>query len=239
MKNFNIIPILRRGWQETQDLFFPKNCLNCHTEGVWLCESCSDSLFFINSGFCPFCGALADLFSVCKSCKARTGIEKVFSVLKYSDPLAQKIIKNFKYRYVKDIAGDLEPIYRKFFAKYRILLEINENTVIIPAPLHPYRECERGYNQAEILARVIGKILNLKIITDLVIKRTKTKNQADIPHRDRLGNLKGVFEAKESAYKDIIVVDDVFTTGSTVKELAAVLSAAGAERIRVITLARG
>jgi len=105
-----IISLLRRIPDNFRDYFFPKNCLNCHVEGVWLCESCRDSLFFIDArpvrsrpaegaattalgrsasngaSFCPFCGQVGDLFGVCEKCKNKTGVKKVFSLFKYSDP---------------------------------------------------------------------------------------------------------------------------------------------------------
>jgi len=222
-----------------QDWFFPKNCLNCHAEGVWLCESCRDSLFFIGDGFCPFCGGLTELFSVCKKCKSATQIEKVFSIVKYSDPLAQKIIKNFKYRYIKDIAADLEPLMRKFLLKYKNLLDIKENTVLIPVPLHWYRECSRGFNQAEEFAKIIGKILDIPVVNSLVMKKKRTRNQADVGKADRYSNLTNSFKVNSNSPKNIILVDDVFTTGSTVRELALSLKENGAENIKVFTLARG
>lgn len=235
----NAVSRLRRAGREFQDYFFPKNCLNCHAEGVWLCDSCKDSLFFITGGFCPFCGKLSDLFSVCEKCRNHTGIKKVFSLLRYGDPLAQKIIKNFKYRYIRGIAEELEPLIRKFFYKYKNLAETKDGAVIVPVPLGWYKRAERGFNQAEDLARVIGNTLNIKIDNNLIVKRGRTKNQANIPRHERMSNLDGAFKAKGPAPKNIILVDDVFTTGATVKEIARVLRSAGAENIQAITLARG
>lgn len=221
-----------------QDLFFPKTCLNCHKEGRWLCESCSDSLFFIDSHFCPFCGNIGDLFFVCKSCRGATGIEKVFSLFKYNDPLARKIIKNFKYRYVKSIVHELEPIIRKFLLKYSGLIE-KDGVTLLPVSLGWYKIRERGFNQAEELAKVIKKILNLEINTKILKKCGITRSQATLSYEERFNNLKGAFKVIKTPPKNVIIVDDVFTTGSTVKEVASVLKKAGTERIQIITFARG
>ncbi len=220
-----------------KDYFFPKNCLQCRAEGAWLCESCREGLSFTDGRFCPFCGRVGDLFRVCKKCGQKTGIKKVFSLLRYSDPLARKIIKNFKYRYVKDMARELDPLFRKFFIKYKKLIEM-ENAVLVPVPLHWYKECDRGFNQAEELAKIIGKILGLPIENKLIFKKL-SKNQAELEKEDRYSNLCGRFFLRGRAPKNIIIADDVFTTGSTVKEMASVLKSAGAENIQVITLARG
>jgi len=84
--------------------------------------------------------------------------------------LARRIIKIFKYRYVKDIGYELEPLFRKFFVKYKNLLDL-ENAVLIPVPLYWYKECDRGFNQAEELAKVIGKILGIPIENKLAFKK--------------------------------------------------------------------
>lgn len=218
---------------------FPKNCLNCHAEGTWLCESCSDSLFFIDAHFCPFCKTPAALFDVCGKCRRAIGAQKVFSLFSYSDPLARKIIKNFKYRYLQDMAEELKPLFLKFIFKYKMLLEIKPDSILIPVPLHWYKERERGFNQAERIAQVIGKILSLPIDNKIINKKSRTKNQADIKMEERFANLHGAFKILKPPPKNIILVDDVFTTGSTVKEIASVLRFAGVENIQVITLARG
>ncbi len=239
MTKHTIIERLRRLGQELKDYFFPKNCLNCRAEGAWLCESCSDSLFFINARFCPFCETPAALFGVCDKCRGAIGAQKVFSLFLYSDQLAQKIIKNFKYRYLQDIVKDLEPLYRKFIYKYKMLLEIKPDSVLVPVPLHWYKERERGFNQAKEIAKIISKILDLPVDDKIIAKKSLTKNQADIKMEERFANLSGAFKILKSPPKNIILVDDVFTTGSTIKEIAFVLRSVGAENIQAITFARG
>ena len=145
------------------------------------------------------------------------------------------------------MAEELAPFFRKFLFKYKNLLDVKGAT-LVPVPLYWYRECDRGFNQAEELAKVIGKILELSIKNKLVFKK-KSKNQAELERAERHSNLLGHFsvrgrapyfaEATQDKPKNIIIVDDVFTTGSTVKELAGVLRSAGAQNIQVITLARG
>ena len=228
---------VRRIPDNFRDYFFPKNCLNCHAEGHWLCESCADSLFLIDSRFCPFCGRVGDLFDVCQKCRTRAGIIKVFSLFRYGDSLAQKLVKSLKYRYLKDIAQELTPVMRKFIFKYKNLLDA-DGAVLVPVPLHWYKECARGFNQAEELAKIAGEILGLPVLNNLVSKKW-TKNQAELERGERFSNLKNCFIVRSPAPKNIIIVDDVFTTGSTVRELALALKSKGAENIQVITLARG
>jgi len=220
-----------------KNYIFPKNCLNCDEEGLWICESCKDSLFFINNNFCPFCKKRYQKFSVCFNCQKNINISEVFSLFNYSDYFIQKIIKGFKYRYLKDIPEDLEVIFKRFLFKYRHFF--NEDAVIVPVPLHYYRERERGFNQAYEIAKIIGEILKLKVDNQLIIKFKKTKNQADIDYKHRFDNLSGVFKLNKDVPKNIILIDDVFTTGSTIKEVANLLTLNGTKNIQVITLARG
>lgn len=220
------------------DIFFPKNCLNCGKERRYFCESCANSLFFMDSRFCPFCGKLSDMFSVCSACRGNVRAEKVFSVLSYGHPLSRKIIKNFKYRYLRGLARDLDPLFRRFFEKFGTLLDKN-GAALVPVPLHWYKECERGFNQAEELAEIIGNIFSLPVMRDIVKKSHRTKNQAELGPLERRDNLRGAFEIKKTPPESVILVDDVFTTGETAKELALALSLAGAKKIQIITLARG
>jgi len=220
-----------------KNYIFPKNCLNCGVEGFWICESCKDSLFFINNVFCPFCKVPYKKFATCPKCRKNINIIEVFSLFNYSDYFIQKIIKAFKYRYLKDITEDLEVIFKKFLFKYKSFF--NKDAVIIPVPLHYYRERERGFNQAKEMAILIGDILKLKVDNNILIKFKKSKNQADISYVSRFGNLNGVFKVIKKPPENIILIDDVFTTGETVKEIANVLSLAGTKNIQVITLARG
>ncbi|MCG2694104.1 ComF family protein [Candidatus Parcubacteria bacterium] len=212
--------------------------MNCGKEGSWLCESCINSLFFMDARFCPFCGALSDIHAVCKKCEKEIGISAVFSLFKYNDSLVRKIIKNFKYRYIKDIGYELEPIFRKFIFKYKNLIDF-EDAVLIPVPLYPRKEKERGFNQAELLANIISEILNISVNAKCVKKCKKTKNQAKLDTDERLKNLTGAFRLIGDAPKKAVIVDDVFTTGATVREITNILRSAGTEKIQIITFARG
>lgn len=233
------IDYARRMVENFHDYFFPKNCLNCKKEGSWLCGSCKNSLFFIENRTCPFCEKSTDLFFVCEECQNKAQISKVFSLFKYSDFLAQELIKSFKYRFLEGVIDDMEPLMRKFLYKYRELIYVKNDSVIMPVPLYWHKKCLRGFNQAELIAKSIGGILNIEVKTNLVIKKNITRNQAEISPKKRRENIKDAFKINSYIPKNIIIVDDVITTGSTIAEIARILSSAGAENIQVITLARG
>lgn len=119
-------------------------------------------------------------------------------------------------------------------------LELKEIDVIIPVPLHRKRLRERGFNQAELLARVVSKYYERPVVSAL--ERVKdTRAQFDLPREDRFKNITGAFKVSDSKSvynKRILLLDDIYTTGSTIAECSKALRTAGARRIEILTLAR-
>lgn len=109
-----------------------------------------------------------------------------------------------------------------------------EGSLIVPVPLHHSRERARGFNQAELLAARLG----LPIEKKLLGRRKNTPSQTGLSRNERKRNLAGAFEARGDVHGKVIVVDDVYTTGSTMNEIARTLKRAGAERVEVLTVAR-
>ena len=105
---------------------------------------------------------------------------------------------------------------------------------IIPVPLHSARQRARGFNQAELIARELGRPVNDKLLR----RRKDTPSQTGLSRRQRRQNLAGAFEVRSTVKGDLIVVDDVYTTGSTMNEIARTLKRAGAGRVEVLTVAR-
>jgi ComF family protein len=106
--------------------------------------------------------------------------------------------------------------------------------VVIPVPLHRSRERARGFNQAELLAVRLG----LPVATKILRRRKNTPSQTGLSRSERKRNLAGAFEVRERVKGTVIVVDDVYTTGATMDEIARTLKRAGAERVEVLTAAR-
>ena len=176
----------------------------------------------------------------------------------YQDPL-RKIIQKLKYKFVKDVGETLISLTLKYWVKFtpQLLEELKkdqgEGWVVIPVPLHPKRQRFRGFNQSAQL----GKLLAQKIGLDYqeVLKRIKyTKPQVGLKGKERRENLKNAFEIDPSPslpdqddklcsknYTQLVnclLIDDVWTTGSTIKECCYVLKKAGAQKVWAITLAR-
>jgi ComF family protein len=141
----------------------------------------------------------------------------------------REIIHHLKYADRVSMAKPLGGILKRCLER-----EAFEGDLVIPVPLHRSRERARGFNQAELLAAHLG----LPVETKLLRRRKNTLSQTGLSRSERTRNLAGAFEARREIHGKIIVVDDVYTTGSTMNEIARTLKRAGAERVEVLTVAR-
>ncbi len=202
------------------DAVFPKTCLGCGKEGKYICEKCD---LFISEAPDIFLGG---------------DLVQVFSAWEY-EGLVKKAILGIKYGHAYDIINELVEKTLKIKE-----LDFPENVVITFVPLFRKKEKERGFNQAEVIARKLGKELGIKVFT-LLEKIKDTKSQTKLDRQERLDNIRGAFRLRSGQamsvghrLPDILLVDDVWTSGATMRECARVLKKAGAKNILGFTLAR-
>ena len=233
------------------NLFFPKFCLGCQKEGIYLCEDCRAILDIAEFDYClcdskPVQPALIFKGSPrgkCPRCDDKK-LSGLLSALPYKEKhLTKKLIYQFKYQpYLKDLAKTLASILVEHFViSGKNDEEFWENGFLVPVPLDKKKLKIRGYNQSEELAKELSKILKLPLISDNLIKIKSTKSQMELPKREREKNLENAFVIKnpaELAGKKIFLVDDVYTSGYTMQECARSLRAAGAKEVWGICLAR-
>lgn len=209
------------------ELFFPRQCAGCGTFDKDLCASCiaklEPSLYS-----CIFCGLENNDGSTCPRCKKDFSLDGFCSVVSYHDPLAQKIIAAFKYRNHRDLAAPIASLMRKKGAPI--------GDTLLALPLARARQRERGYNQAELLARELASITSLPILDQSpLLKIRATPQQAKAKSREeRFAQIKDAFvltDASAIAGKHIILVDDVATSGATLNEAARVLKNGGAASV--------
>jgi ComF family protein len=150
------------------------------------------------------------------------------SALLFSRTL-REIIHHLKYSDRVSLANPLGDILRECLQR-----EAFSGDLIVPVPLHRSRERERGFNQAELIAARLGRP-----VANRLLRRCKnTPSQTGLSRNERKRNLAGAFEVRGEVKGTVIVVDDVYTTGSTMNEVARTLKRAGAERVEVLTVAR-
>lgn len=112
--------------------------------------------------------------------------------------------------------------------------------LIVPIPLHWRRKRKRGYNQAEIIAKNLEKLTGLPVDTRLIVRKKYTEPQKALDHKKRKKNLRGVFEVKRNlSHKRILLIDDIYTTGSTIDEAAKVLLGKGHNKVWFLTISIG
>jgi len=162
-----------------------------------------------------------------------TGFDAAFAYGEYEGAL-RKLIHEFKYSRVTPLAGKLGPLLS------RALPREQSFDVIVPMPLHWRKRLERGFNQSELLARVLSRRTGIPVANALR-RRKGTVPQAGLTRSQRRTNVAGAFEADQRERIDgrhVLLIDDVLTTGATASACASVLKRAGARRVTVLTLAR-
>lgn len=202
--------------------FFPQRCVRCRTWDTPLCKECAQALFSVERQVFPH-GSVFELFSLAE----------------WKNPHVRSLIHDIKFFGVRNIVSCL-PI--GLFAN----VVSAPYDAILPVPLHPRRERERGFSQSVLLARVIGSALHLPVFQDVLLRTRYTKSQATLPHSQRRRNMTGAFSVRPAYQKKEVLlpfcapllVDDVWTTGATMREAASVLRKGGCRTVSAIVVAR-
>lgn len=229
------------------DLLFPKFCLGCSYIGVYICRSCQEKLKPIKSDFCFYCKK-PSLFGLTHSnCTNKYGIDGILAIYHYN-PILKRIIKNIKYRLAIDVWKEFYKIIEpQVITKLDFYKKLSSDYIIQPIPLSKIKYNERGFNQAYLISTFFQKFLHFPIV-DLLVRKKETSSQAQIKNKGgRYLNVRGAFainpNCKDAKFcvstKNIILIDDVVTSGATIKEAARVLKKAGAKKIYILTLAKG
>jgi ComF family protein len=215
----------------------PGTCILCHAPSkryLDLCLDCEQELPTLGNN-CQQCALPLETDSMqltCGQCLQQPpAFDRLIALYPYQMPIA-RLINDLKYHERMANAQVLGTLLAQ-----RLHTE-NKPEVIIPVPLHKKRLQERGYNQALELARPISKILGIPINYQLCQRIRNTEHQTISSAEERRKNLRGAFCAVKTIPTHVAIIDDVFTTGSTVNELARCLRTAGAQRIEVWTVCR-
>lgn len=233
------------------DLIFPKACLNCNREGVWLCEACSAKLQFSSGQYCLGCKTPNQSGKFCAKCQPHYFLDGVIIAGNYDDKLLNQLIKALKYHFVQDVAIILGNYLVNFLQKKEEttsqiptiskILKISNIPIIIPVPLHSRRRRWRGFNQAEEIAEIVAQDFQLPIDAKNLTRTKHRQAQSKLNERQRLNNVTGCFSwrGQNLAGADIILVDDVVTTGATLNEGAKILKQNGAGQVWGLVVAKG
>lgn len=217
------------------DALYPLECVGCGGTGRVICERCADDLPVLEPPFCRICSAPGN-FERCRACtESVRHFDGIRAPFRYDGALRQAILA-LKYGGIRAAAPQLGDMLANF-------LEGNPlpGAIVAPVPMHTRRLRERGYNQAELLARRVARHCNLQYEERLLFRTRQVQPQAGVRNAvERAVNVAdsiAVSADSEIAGAGIILVDDVATTGSTLETCAAALKQAGATPVWGLTLA--
>jgi competence protein ComFC len=214
------------------DIIFPPLCLSCRINLLGqeekenlLCNACFNNIPIFKTIF-------------------RTSSHQLLSVSSYENIAIQKLIHYFKYEGFLSASSPIEKLVAEYLNNINAQKFISSETIIIPIPLHKSRIRKRGFNQAEIIANILGKQLNLQVKNKILKRIKNTEQQMSIKDNEkRIMNVKNCFilnqEAKEKIKdKPIILVDDVYTSGATINEAIGTLKKCELRETLIFVLAK-
>lgn len=233
------------------DILFPPVCVNCRKYAMrfesetgniskLICDECLKKIKINTSLFCPFCRArLADNKKICNHSKKDFPFSYFLAAAgNYDDPIMRNLIHCFKYQKFEKLA----PILGEITINYLKLINLElKNFVITPIPLHFWREKQRGFNQSKLIAEYIAEKSNIHLVDAL--KRAKNnKPQAKSKNtEERNKNVEGIFKIANPDLikgKNIILVDDVYTSGATMNEAIKILKQNRCKKIIALVIAK-
>ena len=221
-------------------IFFPPRCAVCgevltlEERDGFLCHSCKKGGLYFPKGTCSHCGEETENAGFCASCMKEFSFDAACAAFPYEK--VRDAIHLFKYDGDKTIGDGLGELMANYLLEYQKAL-LEQADVMVSVPLHPKKEAFRGFNQTHILCERISGKTGLPFEKDALERKRETIAQSELNPEERKVNLKDAFAAKRDfTGKSVLLVDDIFTTGTTCNECARELYRAGAKAVLVFAL---
>ena len=232
------------------DWVYPPTCMACRALlplnapsqlTLHLCPRCADIFEPIAAPVCPTCGVPTELeVKSCAACIRRTFRFDTNRAAFIYEETVRDLLLELKFHNKKRIAQGLGKLWAAYIKSNRVLTPSLENSpILVPLPMHPKKQRERGFNQAEILATAVSESLNIPA-APVLVRTMDTPPQSGLHPSLRAENVKGVFAVQANINtegKHYILVDDIFTTGASLNECAIALKKSGAAQVSCMTLA--
>ncbi len=244
-----------------KEIIFPEYCLGCYRTIEkekflpFVCQNCFSKIEISNFVFCPICRKPIPI--IYKKNKKIYHIQPCYHSQKkylswlgaatfFDNQIIKNLIENYKYKFLKNIYLTLSTILLIYLEKTHLKEIIKkEGWSIVPIPLYSRRKKWRGFNQSELIAKEISNYLKIDYLPNILNKVKPTKEQALLSLEERITNIKDAFQVNKKnrnilRKRKIIILDDVFTSGATLKEAAKILKENGASRVAglVVSMAR-
>ncbi len=228
-------------WRWFISVLFPPKCVHCAVPGAYLCEECFNNIEYLDKQYCPACNNPSILGYKSHGCSSRSYLDQLISVAWYRGVL-RSLITKFKY------GASIRVLEKEINKLIKLSVEptlFSKEAVLVPVPLHPARFRARGFNQAQIIVKLLSKHLGLAADLNLLKRVVNTQKQSREPsYKERRKNIKDAFIVNDNVslqlYTHVVLVDDVYTSGSTLEECAKTLKKANPNLfVSGFTLARG
>lgn len=224
------------------ELLFPARCTFCDEVLPWgriqECKTCREKIKYLKGPVCFKCGkSVKKEEEYCYDCRNKKH-EFLQGAALFEYEFIQKSLYRYKYQGRREYADSYGNYMGEFF---RDRISSWKPEALIPVPLHKKRRRKRGYNQAELLAEELSKYWGIPVIKDLVIRRKNTRPMKELDGAQRQNNLKKAFLLGRNDVKlsTVIIIDDIYTTGSTIDAVARVCKEAGIVNIYFLTISIG
>lgn len=225
------------------DILFPRYCVNCKKFGDYLCPNCFSRLSFDTKNICLVCTKPSYDGITHPVCKGKYKIDGSFTGVVFNG-ISKRLIYQFKYKpYLHSLSSFLvDLLYESLIQNEEFNKVVGLPLVFVPIPLSKAKYRKRGYNQAEILAKRLAKKFGFETV-DGLIRVKETRSQVGLNKKERRENIADAFSLKKQykesiKRKNVILVDDVLTTGATMSEAGSVLKRNGAAKVWAIAFAK-
>jgi ComF family protein len=224
-----VLPPMAKLKRIALDLLFPRYCIGCGREGDFICARCQESLTFITPPICVKCGRPISKGTKCSQCiDERIMIDGIRAPFAF-EGLVRQAVHKLKYQNIRALTGTFAMFLFDCMNKNALSAD-----VLLPVPLHPKRLRERGYNQSYLLARELGRLCDLPVIDNYLIRCVNTPPQAQSSGvNERRKNIRNAFRCRDDSLdgKGVLLIDDVATSGSTLNTCAEELKSSGAASV--------
>lgn len=227
------------------DLIYPRRCAVCDEivdqTGKSLCRKCCEKIIYIKEPYCMKCGKQLNKEEqeYCSDCRKKKHDFIQGTALYDYGSMADSVFR-FKYAGRMEYAGFYG---RELYKEKAHWLSMIRPDALVPVPAHPARKRQRGYNQAELIARELSRCSGIPLNTQLIRRTKRTRPLKNLSYLERQNNLKKAFKMWKNDVKlsTIVIIDDIYTTGSTIDAMAQVLQEAGITRVyfMALTIGRG
>ncbi len=236
-------PQLNRWLAPLITFIFPAKCRRCETpmsvgQVHYLCDTCWEQIEFLEPPWCQICG-LPRWGAICADCREHPPLFRKLRAVAFYEPTLREAIHLMKYERKQVISKHLIQLVQAHLPRD---FASTDYDFLLPIPLHTNRLHQRGFNQAEQIAQGIAQVWGVPVRTDMLVRIKDTAPLSSLPsHEDRVKNITGAFEIRSPDLiqsRKILLIDDIFTTGTTINEAVQILRVAAPEYIDVLTLTR-